>query len=167
QRFDQLQRSLCAAVRPGLPYLELHEMAHVQIGDLLHDVGVLRIGGRAALERGLTAAFFPHGLGHFLGLQVHDVAGHQSAEDGGRTPPPKEHPYLRTTRIIEERMVFTIEPGLYFIEMLLRPHRTSTNRDAFDWALIDRLKPCGGIRIEDNVVVTHEGHRNLTRGELG
>ncbi|MFO0985494.1 MAG: Xaa-Pro dipeptidase [Planctomycetota bacterium] len=88
QRFDQLQRSLCAAVRPGLPYLELHEMAHVQIGDLLHDVGVLRIGGRAALERGLTAAFFPHGLGHFLGLQVHDVAGHQSAEDGGRTPPP-------------------------------------------------------------------------------
>jgi Xaa-Pro dipeptidase len=60
-------------------------------------------------------------------------------------------------------MVFTMEPGLYFIEMLLRPHRTGPEKDAFDWKTIDRLAPMGGIRIEDNVVTTVAGHENLTR----
>jgi Xaa-Pro dipeptidase len=162
-KFDALQRSLCAEVRPGRSYLELHELAHVKIGDLLHEAGILRAGGRDALARGLTQPFFPHGLGHFLGLQVHDVAGHQSAPAGGKTPPPAQHPYLRTTRTLAEGMVFTIEPGLYFIEMLLRPHRAGAEREAFDWKAIERLMPCGGIRIEDNVAVTATGHRNLTR----
>jgi Xaa-Pro dipeptidase len=60
-------------------------------------------------------------------------------------------------------MVFTVEPGVYFIEMLLRPHRSGKDSAAFNWPLIDRLMPCGGVRIEDNVVVTSTGHRNLTR----
>jgi Xaa-Pro dipeptidase len=165
-KVDALQQSLCAEVRPGRPYLELHELAHVKIADALHAAGILRVGGREALARGLTHPFFPHGLGHFLGLQVHDVAGHQAAPEGGKNPPPKEHPFLRTTRSLAENQVFTVEPGLYFIEMLLRPHRNGPERDAFNWSLIERLLPCGGIRIEDNVVVTRTGHRNLTRPHL-
>jgi Xaa-Pro dipeptidase len=165
-KMDALQQSLCAEVRPGRPYLELHELAHVKIGDALHEVGVLRVGGREALARAVTQPFFPHGLGHFLGLQVHDVAGHQRAPEGGKNPPPGEHPFLRTTRLLAEHQVFTIEPGLYFIPMLLRPHRSGPHRDVFDWALIERLMPSGGIRIEDNVAVTATGHRNLTRPHL-
>jgi Xaa-Pro dipeptidase len=160
---DQLQRRLCGRVQPGLSYPELHHEAHVEIGELLRALGVLRVGGAEAFARGLTRAFFPHGLGHFLGIQVHDVSGHQRGPAGGRRAPPSRHPYLRTTRTIEEHMVFTVEPGVYFIEMLLRPHRTGRNKAAVDWKLVDVLKRCGGARIEDNVLVTREGHRNLTR----
>jgi Xaa-Pro dipeptidase len=160
---ETAQGELCAAVKPGVPYGELHHQAHLAIGELLSEVGVLRVGGDQAFELGLTRPFFPHGLGHFLGLQVHDVAGHQKEPSGGRVEPPAEHPYLRTTRTIEAGQVFTIEPGIYFIEMLLRPHRNGPTAQHFDWGLVDRLKPCGGVRIEDNVLVTAGGHRNLTR----
>jgi Xaa-Pro dipeptidase len=160
---DELQQQLCALVRPGVPYPDIHGRAHVLVGDLLHAAGILRAGGEEAFALGLTRPFFPHGVGHFLGLQVHDVAGHQRAASGGKEAPPPEHPYLRTTRRIEDRHLFTIEPGLYFIEMLLREHRGGAHDELFDWPLIERLKPCGGIRIEDNVVVTAGGHRNLTR----
>jgi Xaa-Pro dipeptidase len=108
----------------------------------------------------------PHGLGHFLGVQVHDVGGRQAEPSGGIKDPPEEYKFLRTTRLMEENQVLTIEPGLYFIEMLLRPHRTGPDKDAFDWSVIDRLAPCGGMRIEDDVVVTAEGHLNLTRKYL-
>ena len=121
--------------------------------------GRRRRGLRARPDRTLL----PHGLGHFLGLQVHDVAGHQAAPEGGTKEPPARHPFLRTTRTIEEGQVFTIEPGLYFIPMLLREHRAGDTAACFDWDLVDRLTPCGGIRIEDNVLVTADGHRNLTR----
>ena len=94
---------------------------------------------------------------------MHDVGGRQKTPEGGTVPPPREFPYLRTTRKIEEGQVFTIEPGLYFIEMLLRPHRIGATKDLFDWKLVDRLAPHGGIRVEDDVLVTRDGHRNLTR----
>lgn len=160
---DRLQLELCALVKPGGPYLDLHVAAHVKIGDLLRACGVLKVGGAEALERGVTTPFFPHGLGHFLGLQVHDVGGRQQAPEGGTRPPPPQFPYLRTTRRVEAGQVFTIEPGLYFIEMLLRPHRSGPTSALFDWKLVDRLASHGGIRIEDDLLVTADGHRNLTR----
>ncbi len=160
---DALQQELCEAVHPGVAYPDLHQQAHAKIAGLLSEAGVLKVSPEQALTLGLTRAFFPHGLGHFLGLQVHDVAGHQAGPAGGRAEPPEAHPYLRTTRTIEAGQVFTVEPGLYFIEMLLRPHRSGPTARHFDWKLIERLMPCGGIRIEDNVLVTADGHRNLTR----
>jgi Xaa-Pro dipeptidase len=163
---DHLQQELCTLVRPALPYPELHATAHVKIGALLQRLGLLKVDGEQAFERGLTAPFFPHGLGHFLGLQVHDVGGHQKDESGGRVPPPGHSPYLRTTRTIEAGMVFTIEPGIYFIEMLLREKRSGPDAAAIDWKLVDRLAPWGGARIEDDLLVTSDGHRNLTRPHL-
>jgi Xaa-Pro dipeptidase len=163
---DRLQQELCAQVKPGLPYLQLHHRAHVKIADLLHSTGITKKGGEEAVVLGLTHPFFPHGLGHFLGIQVHDVSGRQAAPEGGTVAPPKQYPYLRTTRTIEEGQVFTVEPGVYFIEMLLRPHRTGPTKDLFDWKKIDRLASHGGIRIEDNVLVTKDGHRNLTRAHI-
>lgn len=163
---DALQRDLCERVKPGVPYLDLHRAAHLGIGELLHANGVLAISGEEALAEGLTRPFFPHGLGHFLGLQVHDVSGRQQAPAGGTVPPPPEFPYLRTTRVIEPGQVFTIEPGLYFIAMLLRELQSGPRKKLVDWKLVAELAPCGGIRIEDNVVVTSNGHRNLTRPYL-
>jgi Xaa-Pro dipeptidase len=160
---ERIQAELCAAVRPGLPYLDLHVAAHTKVGGVLHEAGLVKVPGGEALERGLTAPFFPHGLGHFLGLQVHDVGGRQRAPEGGTLAPPAQFPFLRTTRTIEEGQVFTIEPGLYFIEMLLRPIRAGKDAKLVDWQLVDRLAAHGGIRVEDDVLVTRDGHRNLTR----
>jgi len=160
---DTLQQGLCNEVIPGLPYPDLHHLAHVRIANLLHELGVLKLAGEEAVAKGLTRPFFPHGLGHFLGIQVHDVAGHQASPAGGRTEPPAMHPFLRTTRTIDVGQVFTIEPGVYFIPMLLREPRAGADAGLYDWDLIDALTPCGGVRIEDNLLVTPEGHRNLTR----
>jgi Xaa-Pro dipeptidase len=163
---DKMQHNLCERVKPGMPYLELHHQAHLWIAELLHEAEIVRSGGEDAVTRGLTQPFFPHGLGHFLGIQVHDIGGRQKSPTGGTVAPPAQYPFLRTTRMIEERQVFTVEPGIYFIEMLLRPHRTGPLREEFNWPLIERLLPCGGVRIEDNVLVTADGHRNLTRPHI-
>lgn len=163
---DALQKDLCSAVQPGLPYTELHHEAHLKIASLLKASEILAVEPEEAVARGLSRPFFPHGLGHHLGLQVHDVGGHLADASGREAPPSEEHPYLRNTRTIEARHVFTIEPGLYFIEMLLRPFREGDASNHFNWSLIDELAPFGGVRVEDNVVVTDDGHRNLTRAFL-
>ncbi len=107
--------------------------------------------------------FFPHGIGHLLGIQVHDVGGQLKDPSGEPAPPPPEHPFLRLTRETEPGMVFTIEPGLYFIPTLLDPERNSAKGRLLNWKLIDELIPFGGIRFEDDVVVTAAGYENLTR----
>lgn len=163
---NALQKELCEGVRPGLAYGALHHDAHLKIAALLQRAELVDADPEESVAQGLSQPFFPHGLGHHLGLQVHDVGGHLADPDGTPAPPPSAHPFLRNTRTIEERHVFTIEPGLYFIAMLLRPLREGKHAARFNWALIDELSPLGGIRIEDNVVVTTDGHRNLTRPHL-
>jgi Xaa-Pro dipeptidase len=163
---ERVQRELAAAVEPGMPYLALHERAHRRIGDLLSAAGILKVDGATAAAEDLTGPFFPHGLGHFLGIQVHDVSGRQREPAGGSVEPPGRYPYLRTTRTTAAGQVFTIEPGLYFIPMLLRALRGGARGELVDWKLVERLVPCGGIRIEDNVLVTAGGARNLTRESL-
>jgi Xaa-Pro dipeptidase len=170
-RMDAAQRRLVAGVRPGSSFLQLHLTAHREIGTMLSEVGVLKVPADDAFDRGLTRPFFPHGLGHHLGLQVHDIGGRQITPGGEHRDPPAEHPYLRTTRDLAPDHVVTIEPGLYFIPMLLEPFRGGPDAAAFDWSLIDALVPSGGIRIEDDVRVTEKGHEDLTRdlvpGHLG
>lgn len=160
---DAMQRTLAKDARPGKPYLDMHLAAHRGIARLLAETGVLKGDPEELFARGLTRPFLPHGLGHFLGIQVHDVAGKYADRDGTPAPPPAEHPYLRTTRVIEERQLFTIEPGLYFIPMLLEPFRAGKDASAFDWKLVDRLVASGGIRVEDDVFVGETANRNLTR----
>jgi len=163
---ETIELKLCDMVKPKMPYGDLHHQGHLLIAGLLKESGILRATTDEAIDKGLTRPFFPHGLGHHLGIQVHDVAGRQGSPDGTPAPPPPQHPALRTTRDIDANQVFTVEPGLYFIPMLLRPFRTNEHKAKFDWTLIDELTPCGGIRIEDNLLVTATGHRNLTRPHL-
>jgi Xaa-Pro dipeptidase len=166
RRVDALERELAGAARPGRPYLEVHVQAHHGVARVLSDLGLVKLPAEEAFAKGYTHPFFPHGIGHHLGIQVHDVAGRQKDPSGTPAPPPKQHPYLRNTRTIEPGHVFTIEPGIYFIPMLLRPFRAGPDASSFDWDTIDTLTPLGGVRVEDNVVVTASGPRNLTRERL-
>jgi Xaa-Pro dipeptidase len=94
---------------------------------------------------------------------VHDVAGFQQSERGGTIARPPGHPYLRMTRVLEPGMVVTIEPGLYFVDMLLEDLRANPAGRHVDWARVDAFRPYGGIRIEDDVVCTEGAPENLTR----
>lgn len=163
ERVAQLQLALAGRVRPGVPYPELHLDAHRGIAAILVDLGIVRASAEAALATGITRAFFPHGLGHFLGLQVHDVAGHQKDESGALHERPAEHPYLRLTRTLEAGNVLTIEPGIYFIDLLLDELRGGPHAAAIDWRRVAHLRAFGGVRIEDDVVVTEDAPENLTR----
>jgi Xaa-Pro dipeptidase len=160
---DALERRLCARVRPGTRYPDIHLEAHRLIGELLAGERIIRCSAEAAVATGLTSVFFPHGVGHLLGLQVHDIGGHQTGPDGGTTPPPPAHPFLRLTRTLEPGTVVTIEPGLYFIDLLLAQARADGRGRDIHWERVAELAPCGGVRIEDDVVATAAGPENLTR----
>lgn len=160
---DQAQQRLVQLVQVGRSYIDVHLCAHVNLAQVLCDFGIVKVNAESAVEQRLTSLFFPHGVGHLLGLQVHDVGGQQESRDGGHKLPPAEHAYLRCTRVIEEGMVFTIEPGLYFIDLLLEPVRQETRGRSIDWEVVDRFRRFGGVRIEDDVVATSQGPVNLTR----
>ncbi len=159
---DQLQQTLCAQLKPGVSFVDVHRQAHRLAAELLCELELLKCSPQQAFDNGYTRPFLPHGLGHLLGVQVHDVGGHQHSANGAIVAPPAEYPALRLTRCLEPGMVLTVEPGIYIIDQLLQPFRKSEN-SAFAWHAIDRLRPYGGIRIEDNVVITPDGHRNITR----
>lgn len=160
---NALQQELCAAVAPDRDWPALHLHAHLLVARLLHDTGVLRMQPESAVETGVSGAFLPHGLGHLLGVQVHDVGGFRPSADADPIPRPAGHAALRLTRRLEPGMVVTVEPGLYFIDLLLKQLAAGPHAAAVNWPLVERLAPCGGIRIEDNVIVTGSGHENLTR----
>jgi Xaa-Pro dipeptidase len=160
---DEVQQGLCAAVVAGLDYRDLHLRAHLEIAGVLKTFDLIRPAAEDAVASGLSAVFFPHGLGHFLGLQTHDVAGLIADADGTPIPRPEGHPFLRLTRKLEAGNVLTIEPGLYFIEPLLRRWRETGDVGAINWDKVGQLAPFGGIRIEDNMLVTDGAPRNLTR----
>jgi Xaa-Pro dipeptidase len=160
---DGAQQEMCAQVRAGFDYKQLHLDAHLALAAILRDFGVIKVSPEAALETGVSATFFPHGIGHGIGLQVHDVAGFAASDAGGTIAKPEGHPYLRLTRVLESGMVVTIEPGVYFIDMLLEELRQGAHADAVDWARVDAFRPYGGIRIEDDVACTEGDPVNLTR----
>ncbi|MFA6006804.1 MAG: Xaa-Pro dipeptidase [Candidatus Paceibacterota bacterium] len=158
---DTLQKELCEKVRPGVHTLELHYHAHFSIAHILKSHDIIYKEGDEAISAGLTSTFFPHGIGHFLGIQVHDVGSSNAENKDDKLA--ELFPKLRTMRKLEPGNVITIEPGIYFIPMLLKKLKESSASKFVNWELVEALTPSGGIRIEDNVLVTKEGHRNLTR----
>ncbi len=160
---DAAQIKMGQGVRKGVDYKRLHVDAHLTLMGILKDFGVITVSPETALKTGVSAAFFPHGLGHPIGLQVHDVAGFAESDRGGKIPRPAGHPYLRMTRVLEPGMVVTIEPGLYFIDMLLDEVKKNGHGGSVDWARVDAFRPYGGIRIEDEVMCTEGDAANLTR----
>jgi Xaa-Pro dipeptidase len=162
-RMDIMQREIVNQVEVGVDYRELHVATHKMLAHILVDAELAVGDPDTLLETGVTSAFFPHGLGHLLGVQVHDVGGFMENESGTVIDPPSGHPYLRLTRVLEENMVLTIEPGLYVIDMLLENLRGTPAEGHVNWNTVDWLRPYGGIRIEDNVRVMVNDRENLTR----
>ncbi|HEY1898185.1 MAG TPA: Xaa-Pro dipeptidase [Steroidobacteraceae bacterium] len=160
---DQAQQSLCAQVRAGVEWTAIHLAAHRAVAGVLRDSDLIDCDADAALATGLSSVFLPHGIGHLLGLQVHDVGGLQRSAAGGEIPRPAGHPYLRLTRRLEAGFVVTMEPGLYFIEQLLAQARADGRGKHINWRRVASLRACGGIRIEDDLAVTASGCENLTR----
>ena len=154
------QRDAIAAVRPGAEYKALHLRAAEIIARGLAGAGVLRGSPSELVERDAHALFFPHGLGHMLGLATHDCGGYLA----GREPEDRFGlSYLRADLPLEPGYVLTIEPGIYFIPALLRdPARRERYRDAVNWELVDGMLDFGGIRIEDDIAVTEDGCRVLS-----
>jgi Xaa-Pro dipeptidase len=160
---DEAQRALCGEILPGRDYREVHLSAHRMLGDVMQRIGLTKLPGQAALEAGVTSVFFPHGIGHLLGLQVHDVGGVMGDPLGSERVRPKGHPYLRLTRMLEPGVVVTVEPGIYLIGSLLAAAHADSRRAHIDWNVVEELKPFGGVRIEDNVATTQSKPENMTR----
>ena len=160
---DALQQTIVSRVRTGVDFRDLHLDTHRLIASVLVDADLATGDADSLLEEDVTAAFFPHGLGHLLGIQVHDVGGFMQSENGATIDPPSGHPHLRLTRVLETDMVLTIEPGLYIIDMLLDRLRGTPAEKRVNWETVTTLAPFGGIRIEDNVRVLESGVENLTR----
>ena len=160
---DAKQRDTVAEIKPGVSFVDLQVRMHREVAEVLVSFDLLRCSVESAYDRSVTDLFFPHGLGHLLGLQTHDVGGHFATEDGEPAEPPERFPKLRFTRAVEAGYVFTVEPGIYFIPSLLKDLAESEAGRDVNWPKLETLIPCGGIRIEDNVLVTSDGVENLTR----
>ncbi len=157
---NERQQQLIKALIPSTNWLEVHEKMHHLIAEVLVEQGILKCSPESAFEQQLTDVFFPHGIGHLLGLQTHDVGG-QLNKEGREVAPPERYPSLRLTRNLDARMVVTVEPGLYFIPILLDKIRG--HKDV-SWSKVGDMLPYGGIRIEDNVYFDDDGSLvNLTR----
>lgn len=156
---EKLQKELVAQIAIGMPYEALHDASHRRVSALLVEAGIARGSADEVDARGISRAFYPHGLGHSLGLQTHDVGC-------ASTKPHPNNPFLRNTSVIAEDQTFTIEPGLYFIDGLLAELRGKPEGKLVDWNLVETLAAFGGIRIEDDVLVLERGVRNFTREVL-
>jgi len=145
-RMEVMQQELCARVRTGMPYEKLHNQSHELLAPILREVGIANASDDQLVKTGVTRKFLPHGLGHSLGIQTHDV-GCASLK------PEPRNPFLRNTSTIEPGQCFTIEPGCYFIRPILDELRAAPGGKLVDWKLVDELVKFGGVRIEDDVLV--------------
>lgn len=163
----QAQQEAIAMVRPGVRYREIHLTACRVLAQGLCDLGILQGRADDLVERGAHALFFPHGVGHLLGLDVHDM------EDLGETRvayAPGRHrstqfglSYLRLDLDVQPGMAFTIEPGLYFVPAILHnPALTEPFHKDVHWDRLAHFADVRGIRIEDNILVTPQGHEVLS-----
>ncbi|MCU0276331.1 MAG: aminopeptidase P family protein [Acidobacteria bacterium] len=176
-RFDPVQRSVYEAVldmqltaitmiRPGVSYRDIHLKSAAVLVDRLKNLGLMKGSTAEAVAAGAHALFFPHGLGHMLGLDVHDMENlgevHVGYDDKTRRSQQFGLAYLRLARKLEPGHVLTVEPGIYFIPALIDQWRNENRHAAFiRYDKVEKFRCFGGMRIEDDVLVTPRGCRVL------
>jgi Xaa-Pro dipeptidase len=163
ERMDSMQQALCGSLRAGVDWRDVHRRAHELTGKLLREADITTCSAEEAVASRVTSVFLPHGIGHLLGLEVHDAGGFMESPEGGDIPRPDGHPFLRLTRVLQKGFVVTVEPGVYFIDQLLDAARADARGGKINWPRVASLRKFGGIRIEDNVAITETGAENLTR----
>jgi Xaa-Pro aminopeptidase len=144
---------------PGTEWRDVHRAAALVIAHGLVDFGILRGEPETLFERGAVSLFFPHGVGHMVGLGVRDAGGVLR----GRSAPGPGFPNLRVDLPVERDYTMTVEPGVYFIPAMLRDATTREELgDAVEWDRVDSLLDFGGVRLEENVLITADGCDVLT-----
>ena len=161
---DASQLELVAGGGIGKSPVDLHVLSHLKAAEILRQFDVIKVSAEEAFDAGITGSFYPHGLGHHLGCNVHDKGSNLANPSGDLLPPPEEHPKLRSSAPMVANQIHTVEPGLYFIPPLLDKLRDGDQAVNINWSRVDDFIPYGGIRIEDNIIVHADGSlENLTR----
>ena len=160
------QEAAIAACRPGVPFADVHRLAALRLTEGLVEMGLLRGAPDEIVDAGAHALFFPHGLGHAMGLDVHDMEalGEDRVGYGDEATRSTQFgtAYLRFGRPLREGYVMTVEPGLYFVDALMDQWAAERRHEAFvAYDTIDGWRGTGGVRIEDDIVVTADGCRIL------
>jgi len=162
------QMEAIASMKPGIKYKDIHLSTARTMAKGLKDLGLMKGDVEEAVAAGAHALFFPHGLGHMIGLDVHDMEGLGENYVGYDTTvsrsPQFGLAYLRMARELRPGFVLTVEPGIYFIPALIDQWRSKKRLTAFiDYARVEEYRDFTGIRIEDNVLITKDGRRVLGR----
>ena len=176
-KFDQRQKEIYEVVlkanveaikmiKPGITYKSVHLFAAQTIGEGLKEIGLMKGDIKEAVSQGAHALFFPHGLGHMMGLDVHDMEGLGENYVGYDNEVQRSDQFglafLRLGKRLEEGFVLTVEPGIYFIPALIDQWRNEKKFSEFiDYGKVETYKDFGGIRIEDDILVTSNGYRVL------
>ncbi|KAJ5096589.1 Xaa-Pro aminopeptidase [Penicillium angulare] len=175
---EQMQEACIKGVRRGVRFLDLHNLANDIAIDGLLALGVLKGGSHAEIrDSGVNKIFFPHGLGHHVGLEVHDVSeseimaldsslGATRFRSGVNTT-TFHAPCTLSAPLLEEGMVVTVEPGVYFSSLALANARKQPYAKYIDFDVASQYIHIGGVRIEDDILVTANGNENLTTAPKG
>lgn len=154
----KMQKESLKMVKAGMLWDDVHATAHRVAIDGLLSLGVLKGDPKEIFEKRTSVAFFPHGLGHYLGMDTHDVGGFANYKDTDAM-----FRYLRVRGKVPKGAVITVEPGVYFCRFIIEPYLNNDTHSKFiDKDVLDRYWDVGGVRIEDDVVVTEDGFDNLT-----
>jgi Xaa-Pro dipeptidase len=175
---ERMQEECIKRIRRGTRFLSLHDLAHEIAIDGLLKLGVLKDGTHSEIRAsGASKVFFPHGLGHHVGLEVHDVSESeitalhpsldQSQYGSVLNPAISRSPCTLSAPLLEEGMVVTVEPGIYFSSLALANARKQPHARYIDFDIADKYVPIGGVRIEDDILVTSNGYENLTTAPKG
>ena len=162
----EAQTRAIAAVAPGVPYRAIHELACETMVAGMVDLGFMRGDPKEAVQAGAHAIFFQCGTGHMMGLDVHDMEGLGENDVGYGEGFVRSalfgHKSLRLARPLREGFVVTIEPGVYVNRWLTERWKAEGRHAGFiDYAMFEKHAAFGGLRIEDDVLVTADGHREL------
>lgn len=160
------QETAIQSIKPGIKYREIHLKISKIIASGLKDLGLIKGDIEDALREGVHAMFFPHGLGHLIGLDVHDMEDlgedYVGYDDKTKRSDQFGFAYLRFAKELQAGHVLTVEPGIYFIPALIDKWKGEKKLIQFiDYERVDKYRDFGGIRIEDNVLVTEDGSRVL------
>lgn len=156
-----------AAIKPGVEYKDLHLLACLKLAEGFVDLGILNGDAQTLVDRDAHALFFPHGVGHLLGLDVHDMEdlGDAAGYAKGRVRSDRFGlGFLRLDRPLQTGMVITIEPGFYQVPAILNdPKNREKYNDVVNWECLEQFNDIRGIRIEDDILVTDRGFEVLTQ----
>jgi Xaa-Pro dipeptidase len=161
---DRLQQDLVSEAGIGKNPADLHVKSQYAVASILKQFNILKVSAEEAVENKIINTFYPHGLSHHLGCNVHDKGSRLANAQGDQMPVSEKYPHLRASAPMVENQIHTVEPGLYFIPALLYKLEASKNKSSVNWDQIVHWKKYGGIRIEDNIILHANGHiENVTR----